>query len=122
MSKPFKLVGIVGFTAILAQIMGEEPDGTEIPSFFAALMITKDGKKAIGLGEAVALQRITNNRGAFPDLVQFCYGYCAALREGTRTVMPDQWRFQGTILPKDIEVLAQDERDRLRAKHPLISL
>ena len=114
MPKPFIQVALVDHCVILAQIIGELVDGTEVPSFFAAFMITKEGRPGCSLAETSDLQRISKNHSSWDSLIGFCRGYSAAIQEGKRSVMPHQWRFKGTIDPKDVEEPSREKRDALR--------
>lgn len=112
---PYRCVGNVGHCLILAQILGTEPTGEEIPSFFAAYML-KDGKPACCLAEATDIQRISSNRNAYADLVGYCHGFSKAAVMW-RGIGPNDWPYKGTIDPKQIwDLKFQDpEMKRLRA-------
>lgn len=113
MPRLFKYVATVGHCVILAQIIGTEHDGTEVPSFFAAYMITKDGKPSCSTAEAAFYQRIIKNRNTVAELVPFCQGYSLAAQERRSQAV---WYFQGgSIEPDHIETPPQAEIDRLRA-------
>jgi len=115
MRKPYQQVGIVGHCLILAQSVGTDHDGQEIPSFFAAYML-KDGKPGCCLAEATDIQRVSNNRNAYTDLIGFCQGFNEAAQMW-RGVRPEDWKHRGTIDPKDVEELhwSSKELKRLRA-------
>lgn len=112
---PYRYVGNVGHCLILAQILGTEQTGEEIPSFFAAYML-KDGKPATSLAEATDIQRVSRNRNTYTDLIGFCQGFSAAAQMW-RGVRPDDWPYPGTIDPKQVWDLKHNdpEMKRLRA-------
>lgn len=112
----FKQVGIVGHCLILSQAIGDDPiTGEEIPSFFAAFMLTKDGKPGCSLAEAADVVRISRNRNTCADLIGFCQGYSAAIQHHGRSGLATGWEFKGPIDPATITVPTVQERDRLRA-------
>jgi hypothetical protein len=115
--KNYKLVGIVGHCLILAQILGEDPNtGEELPSFFAAYMLTEKGKPACSLAEAAAIQRVSRYKNSYSELIEFCNGFNAAAQMW-RGVRPEDWKYKGTIDPKDVQEYQWNhpELKRLRA-------
>ncbi len=112
--KLYTHVANVGSIAILAQYIGEEPDGTLIPSFFPALMITEQGRPAHRLEDASDLVRVGNNRDSMAQLIEYCHGYNVAASERGGVKQGD-WKFpNGSILPERIETPTDEERQRLK--------
>jgi hypothetical protein len=115
--KHYKLVGIHGHCAVLAQILGTDPTGEDIPTFFAAFMITKDGKNAVSFAECSCMVRITRNCKYDDSLIGFCKGYSQATQERRGGVSPQDWFHQQTIEAVNVEELRWDSQElrRLRA-------
>lgn len=115
--KHYKLVGISGHCAILAQILGTEPTGEEIPTFFAAFMLTKGCKPAISFAECDCMVRITRDCKYDDSLVGFCKGYSQAAQERRGGMSPQDWTHKQTINAENVEELHwdSDELKRLKA-------
>jgi len=115
--KHYKLVATNGHCAILAQIIGTEPTGEEIPTFFAAFMLTKDCKPAISFAECDCMVRVSKDVKYDDSLIGFCKGYSQAAQERRGGMSPQDWTHKQTIDAKDVEELAfnSPEQRRLRA-------
>lgn len=114
--KHYKLVGINGHCAILAQIIGTEPTGEDVPTFFAACMLTKDGKLAVSFVECDCMVRISKDCKFDDSLIGFCMGYSQAAQE-RRGMSPQDWTHKQTIYAANVEELhwSSDELKRLKA-------
>lgn len=115
--KHYKLVATNGHCAILAQIVGTEPTGEEIPTFFAAFMLTKDCKPAISFAECDCMVRVTKDCKYDDLLLGFCKGYSQAAQERRGGMSPQNWTHKQTINAENVEELhwSSDELKRLRA-------
>jgi len=115
--KHYKLVATNGHCAILAQIVGTEPTGEEIPSFFAAFMLTKDCKPAISFAECDCMVRVSKDVKYDDSLIGFCMGYSQAAQERRGGMSPQDWTHKQTIYAQNVEELRwdSDELKRLRA-------
>lgn len=112
-SKSYFQVGIIGHCIILAQELGKDQEGS-LFSFFAAFMITRQGKPACSLAESFALARITNGRNKYSDLIGFCQGFSEA-SQTFRGCSGRDWKYQETINASDVYEPTQDELRVLRA-------
>lgn len=112
--KHYKSISVVGHCIILAQIVGSDPLYGDVPVFFAAYMITKDGKPGCSLAETFSVQRISNNRFSHDELIGFCQGYTQSARE-RRGFGPQVWVHHQTIQTENIEEIKAEERKRIRS-------
>jgi hypothetical protein len=115
--KHYKLIAISGRCAILAQILGTDEIGEEVPTFFATCMLTKDGKLATSFDETECMMRISKNAKFDDSLIGFCHGYSAAAQERRGGMMPQDWTHKQCILAENVEKLhwGSSELKRLKA-------
>lgn len=103
-------VKTVGSCVILAEVFPDFYSDEPIIQFFAAQMLSREGKLAYSLAEAKCACRITSNRGNFLDLVNFFRGYDACAHTGKHVVMPEDWKFKQVIDAAQVVVPEKDTR------------
>jgi len=116
-SKHYKLVGIHGFCAILAQIIGTDPTGEDIPSFFACMMLSKESRTTASFANCECMVRVTKDCKFDDSLIGFCKGYSQAHSERNCGVSPQNWTHKQTIYAENVEQLPFDSEELKRLRN-----